>query len=105
MEYIEETIDTTIESFDFSFCIIVNILTYIIIKLIDEINGVAKVSTWTKRLVMLCSVIVVSIIYYIVKIDLKLIINSAILAPVFWSWIGKPICNKLNIDYRKDDNN
>lgn len=105
MEYIEEIIDITIESFDFSFCIIVNILTYIIIKLIDEINGVAKVSTWTKRLVMLCSVIVVSIIYYIVKIDLKLIINSAILAPVFWSWIGKPICNKLNIDYRKDDNN
>lgn len=105
MEYIKEIIDITIESFDFSFCIIVNILTYIIIKLIDDINGINKVSTWTKRLVMLCSVIVVSIIYYIVEIDLKLIINSAILAPVFWSWIGKPICNKLNIDYRKDNNN
>ena len=105
MEYIEETIDTTIESFDFSFCIIVNILTYIIIKLIDEINGITKVSTFTKRIVMVCSVIIVSIIYYIVEIDLKLIINSAILAPVFWSWIGKPICNKLNIDYRKDNNN
>lgn len=105
MEYIKEIIDITIESFDFSFCIIVNILTYIIIKLIDDINGINKVSTWTKRIVMLCSVIIVSIIYYIVEIDLKLIINSAILAPVFWSWIGKPICNKLNIDYRKDDNN
>lgn len=105
MEYIKEIIDITIESFDFSFCIIVNILTYIIIKLIDDINGINKVSTWTKRIVMLCSVIVVSIIYYIVEIDLKLIINSAILAPVFWSWIGKPICNKLNIDYRKDSNN
>lgn len=105
MEYIEEIIDITIKSFDFSFCIIVNILTYVIIKLIDDINGINKVSTWTKRIVMLCSVIVVSIIYYIVEIDLKLIINSAILAPVFWSWIGKPICNKLNIDYRKDNNN
>lgn len=105
MEYIEEIINITIESFDFSFCIIVNILTYIIIKLIDDINGINKVSTWTKRIVMLCSVIVVSIIYYIVEIDLKLIINSAILAPVFWSWIGKPICNKFNIDYRKNSNN
>lgn len=105
MEYIKEIIDITIESFDFSFCIIVNILTYIIIKLIDDVNGINKVSTWTKRIVMLCSVIIVSIIYYIVEIDLKLIINSAILAPVFWSWIGKPICNKLNIDYRKDNDN
>ena len=105
MEYIEETIDTTIKSFDFSFCIIVNILTYIIIKLIDEINGIAKVSTWTKRIVMICSVIIVSIIYYITENNIKLIINSAILAPVFWSWIGKPICNKFNIDYRKDNNN
>ena len=53
---------------------------------------------------MLIVVICISIAYYIIGSNPKLIINSAILAPVFWSWIGKPICNKLNIDYRKDDN-
>lgn len=104
MEYISQIINTTIESFDFGFCIAVNILTYLIIKLIDEINGSRKVATWTKRSIMLISVIAVSIAYYSTGNDPKLIINSAILAPVFWSWIGKPICDKLNIGYRKNKN-
>lgn len=104
MEYISQIINTTIESFDFSFCITVNILTYLIIKIIDELNGSHKVETWTKRGVMLITVIVISIAYYITGSNPKLIINSAILAPVFWSWIGKPICDKLNIGYRKDNN-
>ena len=103
MEYISQIINTTIESFDFSFCVAVNILTYLIIKLIDELNGSRKVVTWTKRGVMLITVIVISIAYYITGSNPKLIINSAILAPVFWSWIGKPICDKFNIGYRKDD--
>ena len=105
MEYISQIINTTIESFDFGFCVAVNILTYLIIKFIDELNGSRKVATWTKRYVMLITVIVISIVYYITGSNPKLIINSAILAPVFWSWIGKPICNKFNIDYRKDNNN
>ena len=104
MEYISQIINTTIESFDFSFCISVNILTYLIIKLIDELNGSNKVATWTKRGIMIIAVIAISTAYYITGTNPKLIINSAILAPVFWSWIGKPICNKLNIDYRKDNN-
>ena len=103
MEYISQIINTTIESFDFSFCVAVNILTYLIIKLIDELNGSRKVATWTKRSVMLITVVVISIAYYVTGNNPKLIINSAILAPVFWSWIGKPICDKLNIGYRKDD--
>ncbi|QOR59859.1 hypothetical protein KNV45_gp39 [uncultured phage cr271_1] len=103
MEYISQIINITIESFDFGFCVAVNILTYLIIKLIDEFNGSHKVATWTKRGVMLVAVIIISIAYYVTGNNPKLIINSAILAPVFWSWIGKPICDKLNIGYRKDD--
>ena len=103
-EIINNIITTIISSFDFSYCISVNILTYIIIKFIDEVNGSKKVSTWTKREVMIISVIIISIAYYITGNNPKLIINSAILAPVFWSWIGKPICDKLNIGYRKDNN-
>lgn len=103
MEYISQIINTTIESFDFGFCVAVNILTYLIIKLIDELNGSRKVATWTKRCVMLIVVIIISIAYYITGSNTKLIINSAILAPVFWSWIGKPICDKFNIGYHKDN--
>lgn len=101
MEIINNIIQTTAESFDFAFCVAVNVLTYCIIKFIDEINGDKKVNTWTKRLVLLGSLIVVSAIYYFNGSDLKLVANSAILAPVFWSWIFKPICKKFNIDYKQ----
>ena len=99
MEYISQIINTTIESFDFGFCVAVNILTYLIIKLIDELNGSRKVATWTKRSVMLITVIIISITYYVTGSNPKLIINSAILAPVSWCWIFKPICKYFNIDY------
>lgn len=104
MEFIHQIIDTTSTSFDFAFCIAANILTYLIVKTIDECNGQRKVKTWTKRFVLLGVIIALSILYSISGSDLKLIINSAILAPVFWSWIGKPICSHFNIDYRKEDN-
>ena len=100
MEYISQIINTTIESFDFGFCVAVNILTYLIIKLIDELNGSRKVSTWAKRGVMLIVVIVISIAYCFTGSNPKLIINSAILAPVFWSWVIKPICKYFKIDYK-----
>lgn len=30
----------------------------------------------------------------------KILFNSAILSPVFWSWVIKPICKYFNIDYK-----
>ncbi|MCQ2971702.1 MAG: hypothetical protein MJ209_00150 [archaeon] len=103
MEIFNQIIETTLNSFDFGFCASVNILTYIVIKAIDEINGKKKVHTWIKRLVLLSSILVVGIVYYATDTDLKLLMNSAILAPVFWSWIAKPIVDKFKIGYRKED--
>ena len=100
MNYIDNIIETTINSFDISFCISVNVLTYMIIQIMTEAIKPKKISIWYKRLIMVLSVIFVSMIYYFSGIDNKLIVNSAILAPVFWSWIGKPIVNKLGIDYK-----
>lgn len=100
MEYISQLIDLTLQSFDFGFCIVVNILTYLIIKIIDSKKN-KPLTKWQKRLVLLSAILILSIIYYFIGSDLKLIINSSILAPVFWSWIAKPICDKLGIDYRK----
>lgn len=105
MEYISQIINQIINNFDFSYMFIVNVLTYIIIKIIDYLNGDAKVQKLVKRICLLISIIFVAIIYKLVSYNSNIVlINSAILAPVFWSWILKPICIKFGIDYKKIDN-
>ena len=99
----ERIIDILLENFDISYCIAVNIATYLIIKFIDDINGKKIVPRYCKRIILLLVIIVMAIIYHIVGINTKVIIDSAILAPVSWSWIFKPLCGRLNIDYRKID--
>lgn len=101
MEIIYDVVQTTLQSFDFAYCVIVNILTYLIIKFIDEFNGDKSVSTWTKRLVLLCCILSTGGVYWFIGKDLGLLMNSAILAPVSWSWIFKPLCIKFKIDYKK----
>ena len=103
MEVLTEIIQTTLNSFDFSYCIVVNVLTYLLIKVADDLNGDAKVGTWIKRLILLGVILFTGVLYCLISIDFKLIINSAILAPVFWSWIIKPICKHFNIDYKNID--
>ena len=102
MEYITSAIETTLNSFDFSFCICVNVLTYLIINLLSDSKFNIKMTTWRKRLVLLACVIVMSIVYCLIGVENKLIINSAILAPVAWSWIFRPICEKFKLNITKD---
>lgn len=90
--------------FDLSFMLCVNILTYILIKVIDDLNGDKVVSTWTKRLVMLISCFAIAAGYVAGGYEnTTILINSAILAPVAWSWIFKPILKKIGVDYKKID--
>ena len=110
MEIVFNIIQTTLESFDFAFCIIVNVLTYIIIRIINDkntkdsgSNEIKDMTTWSKRLVLLLVIIIISLIYWLIGIELRLVVNSAILAPVFWSWIMKPICKHFKIDYKQID--
>lgn len=104
-EIISTLITTTISSFDFTFCAIVNIATYVTINTITDIKPNLKLNTWSKRIVFLITSIAIAIIYYLIGSDSKVLFNSIIIAPVSWSWIFKPICTKLHIDYRKDKNN
>lgn len=97
----EHIIDILLENFDISYCIAVNIATYVIIKCIDDINGKKIVPRYCKRIILLLVIIVMAVIYHFVGVNIKVIIDSAILAPVSWSWIFKPLCGRLNIDYRK----
>lgn len=99
MEYIDSIIETTLNSFDLTYCVVVNVLTYLSIQMIEDSNG-AKLTTWKKRLVTFINIIFVGVAYIFFGMDYKLLFNSAILAPVFWSWLGKPLIkyfsNKLN---------
>ena len=99
-EIINNIITTIISSFDLSYCISVNILTYLIIKIIDELNGKKDVSTWSKRIVLLVVIFSTGVLYNLIGCDNKILLNSSILAPVSWSWIIKPICKYFKIDYK-----
>ena len=100
MEIINNIIQTILNSFDFAYCITVNVLTYIIIKFIDSLNGKKTVSTWSKRIVLLVVILATGVLYNLIGCDNKILLNSAILSPVFWSWVIKPICKYFKIDYK-----
>ena len=100
----EHIIDILLQDFDISYCIAVNIDTYVIIKFIDDINGKKIVPRYCKRIILLLVIIVMAVIYHCAGVNSKILIDSAILAPVSWSWIFKPLFGKLNIDYRKIEN-
>lgn len=98
MEILNDIIQTTLNSFDFAYCIVVNVLTYLIINAITDARR-REITTWYKRLILLCVILFTGVVYYLIGHDIKLLFNSAILAPVSWTWIFKPICKHFNIDY------
>ena len=102
MDVINNIINALISQFDFTYCVIVNIMTYLIINFIIKVAG-GNVVIPIKRIVLLFSIIVIAAIYYFLGTDIKVLVNSAILAPVSWSWIFKPIANKLGWDYKQID--
>lgn len=100
MDFVNQIIDSIIQSFDFGYCVAVNILTYIVIKIFDKYRE-KRLSTWQKRVVLIASIIVLGIVYYFIGADMRIVANSIILAPVSWSWIFKPMCKLFNVDYKK----
>ena len=101
-EIISNIIERTLNSFDIPFCITINIATYLVIKTYEDFRKGAIIGTWSKRLIFLIVSIIIACIYCFTGSEYKVILNSFILAPVSWSWIFKPICAKLKIDYNKD---
>lgn len=103
MEIINQVIQQVITSFDFTYCVIVNALTYVLVTVLIYLCQ-GNVTRTIKKLVLLFSIVIVSTIYYAIGVDTKLIINSSILAPISWTWIIKPILSKLGYDYKDIDN-
>lgn len=104
-KFIDVIVDGILSNFDFGFMFIVNVLTYIIIKTIDYFNGDNKVPTWQKRCVLVISIAAMISIYIAAGYDNTImLVNSAVLAPVFWSWAVSPILKKLGVGYKDIDN-
>lgn len=104
-KFIDVIVDGILSNFDFGFMFIVNVLTYIIIKVIDYFNGDNKVPTWQKRCVLVISIAAMIGIYIAAGYDNAImLVNSAVLAPVFWSWVVSPILKKLGVGYKDIDN-
>lgn len=100
----ENLINQIIDNFDFAYMLVVNLLTYFSIKIIDEFNGDKGISTWTKRLVLVIIIALISIVYSFTGYERwTVLVNSACAAPVAWSWIFKPILTKLGLSYKKDN--
>lgn len=105
MDFVNQIIQAIIDNFDFAYMFVINVLTYLIIKLVDYLNKDKNVSTLIKRLCLVFSIIIVSIVYYLTdSIEIKILINSAILSPVFYSWVLRPILKKFKIGYKEYDN-
>lgn len=94
------------DSFDIIYILMINIVTYFLIKIADYFNGDKKVPVLTKRIFLVLATIIMFCVYKYNNYDdaLKLI-NSSIAAPVIWTWILKPIINKLKIGYKQDNSN
>ena len=74
------------------------------IKFIDYINKDKKVSTWSKRIVLTISIIFITAAYIFSGYkDYITLLNSAIFSPVFYSWLLKPILDKLGVGYKHID--
>lgn len=92
-----------LEHFDFALMVVINVTTYAAIKALDEVNGDKVPTVWQKRLLFLMSAIIIGTVYWLTSdIDVNVIINSCIVAPVAWSWLAKPLCSKLGIDYKQE---
>lgn len=104
-KFIDIIVDGILSNFDFGFMFIVNVLTYIIIKVMDYFNGDNKVPTWQKRCILVISIFTMAMIYIASGYDNTImLVNSAVLAPVFWSWVVSPILKKLGVGYKDIDN-
>ncbi len=102
MEHLNNIVNNIINNFDFAYMLVINVFTYILIKLVDDFNKEKKVPKYLKRVIFIVVVIAVTSVYILIGYDNRItLLNSAILAPVFWNWILKPIFNKLGIDYAK----
>lgn len=96
----EQLISQLISNYNFNFILSINIISYLIIQLLHKIMFTPK---GIKILITILVSIIMGIIYHFISdMNTEVLINSAILAPLAWDWVFKPILNKIGIDYKED---
>lgn len=98
-----EIVDTIINGIDLILMFVTNIVTYLVIKVIDELNGDKDVSTNIRRFVSFISAIFISIIIILIdkEPDYTKTFYSCILSLVSWDLLFKPIIERFKtIDYK-----
>ena len=102
MEIINKIVDAILSNLDFGFMLCVNVLTFIGIKMVDEVNKQKKVNKWSKRLIALLAGLVLAIpLYFTHVITVNVLLYSFVLSLVSWDFIFKPIAKTLKINYKK----
>ena len=69
----------------------VNVLTYLIIKTIDYLNGDKSVPTWLKRTIAVISGLILALIIILMSGFTSSLLYSFILSLVSWDIIFKPV--------------
>lgn len=101
----EKIFDLLLGSFDFGYSFSVNLLTYLIIKLIDNLNGEKQVPTYMKRIIAVICGTILGGIMIITEGFSMIIAYSFILSLVSWDALFKPLLKHYKqLDYFKDGN-
>ena len=87
----EQLTNLLINSFDFGYMFSVNVLTYLIIKTIDYLNGDKSVPTWLKRIIAVISGLILALIIVLMSGFTPSLLYSFILSLVSWDIIFKPV--------------
>lgn len=99
----EKLLDLIYSSIDITFMLSVNVLTYLVIKIIDERNKEKEVTKWGKRIVTFTTAFIVSLpLYFTGAIELKVLIYSFILSLISWDLVFRPIIKSLKAGYRNN---
>jgi len=90
------------DNFDFAYMASVVVATYIAIRTIEPMSKTKHLKRWIKRLIFVLVSLILAGGYIMLKYDNSIaLLNSAILAPVVWSWVGKKVADFFGIDYNK----
>lgn len=98
----DKIVDLLLGSFDFGYMFSINVLTYVIIKIIDTCNGVKAVPVWLKRIIALLCGVVVGVIVALTSGYSNTLLYSFILSLVTWDNLFKPLLKKFQkLDYKQ----
>lgn len=98
-----EFVKELLSKFDLTYMFAVNVATYIIIKVIDNLNGEKIVPTYLKRIIAFIVGAVIAFAVISFGTDKTIILYSFILSLVSWDILFKPILNIIGdkFNYKK----